>query len=211
LRECRPELLALINSGHCSWHTTYDFVLTDGNQMFLSTGDIHVNRFGKNQQYISKVTPDVGELSMSAGLESDTQEFKVENVDLVIGQLLTSNVRRMDGSDVLIGILFIDTTLPLSQAIWDARMPTILAVGEVADEEITFSVVSSIDILQVAGRTISNEFPWQEPISVTPPSDPNDIPIDDGGGRYGDPIDLPIEGWGPGNVWGPLPPYKLAP
>lgn len=176
--------------------------------MWLSTGDVHVNRFGKNQQYLAKITPDVGELSMSSGVDADTQTFKASNVDLIIGQLLTSNVRRLDGADVLIGILFIDVTLPLSQAIWDAKVPAIIAAGEVSEDTVEFSAVASIDMLQVAGRTISNEFPWQEPLSITPPSDPNDIPseADPSIGRYGE-----IMGWGPGNVWGPLGPAKFEP
>lgn len=196
-REIRTELSTLINSGRCAWHTTYDIVLTDGEDLFLSTGEILVNRFGKNQQYLARVLPDVGELSLSSDVEVDGQEFKTTNVDLVIGQLLTTSVRRMDGAQVIIGILFLEIGQPASQAIWDAKIKASLVAGEISDESVAFTAVSQVDLVVVSGRSISNEFQWQEPVSIAPVIDPNDIPPhrdpnDDspGRGRYGE-IEFP--------------------
>ena len=196
-REVRTELQTLINTGRCAWHSTYDIFLTDGEDLYLSTGEIHVNRFGKDQQYLARILPDVGELAMSSDVEVDGQEFKATNVDLIIGQLLTTAVRRMDGALVTIGILFLELGQPVSQAIWDAKMPAVLVAGEVGDESVNFTAVSQVDLVVVSGRSISNEFQWQEPVSVVPVSDPNDIPPyqdpnedSPGRGRYGE-IDFP--------------------
>jgi hypothetical protein len=171
--------------------------LTDGEDLFLSTGEILVNRFGKNQQYLARVLPDVGELSLSSDVEVDGQEFKTTNVDLVIGQLLTTSVRRMDGAQVIIGILFLEIGQPASQAIWDAKIKASLVAGEISDESVAFTAVSQVDLVVVSGRSISNEFQWQEPVSIAPVIDPNDIPPhrdpnDDspGRGRYGE-IEFP--------------------
>lgn len=192
-REVRTELQTLINSGRCAWHSAYDIVLTDGEDLFISTGEIHVNRFGKDQQYLARVEPDVGELSMSSDIEVDGQEFKTTNVDLIIGQLLTTSVRRMDGATAIIGILFLEIGQPVSQAIWDAKMPASLVAGEVGDESVNFTAISQVDLVTVSGRSISNEFQWQEPVSVVPVSDPSDIPPhtdpngdSPGRGRYGE-------------------------
>lgn len=174
-REVRTELTALINSGHCNWHTTVDLVLTDATELFWSTGEIHVNRFGKNQQYVAKIERDVPELAMSVDVEVDGIDIKVANVDMVIGRTLTSSVRKLDGAEAVVGILFIDTSLPVAQAIWDAKVPCLVMTGEVGDEAVAFSLVSSIDGIVVAGRTIAEEFQWQEPVSNVPVFDPNDI------------------------------------
>lgn len=187
----------MINSGRCAWHSTYDIILTDGEDLFLSTGEIFVNRFGKNQQYLARILPDVGELSLSSDIEVDGQEFKTTNIDLIIGQLFTTSIRRMDGASVVIGILFIEIGQPVSQAIWDAKLPASLVAGEVSDNSVSFTAISQVDLSVVSGRSISNEFQWQEPISTVPLVDPNDIPPhrdpnedSPGRGRYGE-IDFP--------------------
>lgn len=174
-RELRPELEDLISSGHCNWHTCFDIVLTGGTELFLSTGEIYVNRFGKDQQYLAKVRPDVDELEMSLDLEMDGIKFKVSNVDMVIGRTLTTSTRKLDGAEAIVGILFIEKGQPLEQAIWDAKMPGQLVSGEVVDEDVDFTLISIVDGIIVAGRTIADEFQWQEPISNVPDSDPNDL------------------------------------
>jgi hypothetical protein len=192
-REVRTELRDLIDSGRCNWHTTMDITLTGGDQLFLSTGEIHVNRFGKDQLYLAKLTPDVGPLSMSLDIEVDQQEFKISNVDMEIGRTLTTAARKLDGAQVISGILFIDPDSPLEDAIWDAKIPGELVASAVEDESVPFSLISTIDAIVVAGRTISSEFQWQEPVSNVPEHDPDDNPRGDDDpirpgrkGRYGD-------------------------
>lgn len=199
MRELRPELQALINSGHCNWHSTVDLVLTDGNQLHLSTGEIAVNRFGKVEQYLSRLDRNgVQEFSMSLDIEIDSVDFKISNVDLIIGRLLTSSVRRLDGAEGILGILFLEKGQPISQAIWDAKMPGQLIAGEVRDEAVDCSLVSVIDSITISGRTIASEFQWQEPISNAPNVNPDFTPTNprdpfgpgetprSGRGRYGD-------------------------
>ena len=93
--------------------------------------------------------------------------------------------------------MFIDKSLPLSDAIWDAKMPGELISGEVSEEVVTFQIISAIDVVIISGRTIAGEFQWQEPASNVPIFDPSDIgPIRPGNGdnpirpirvgRYGD-------------------------
>jgi hypothetical protein len=103
----------------------------------------------------------------------------------------------MDGAQVIIGILFLEIGQPASQAIWDAKIKASLVAGEISDESVAFTAVSQVDLVVVSGRSISNEFQWQEPVSIAPVIDPNDIPPhrdpnDDspGRGRYGE-IEFP--------------------
>jgi hypothetical protein len=202
LRELRPELSALINSLHCNWHSTMDITLQGNEQLFLSTGEIFVDRFGKTQQYLSKVKS-VGELGLSLDVEADTCEIVLSNVDLLLGQTLSSDNRKLDGAESVLGVLFIDKDQPLDEAIWDAKVPMSIVQGDTGDEEIKTSLISVVDSIIVSGRTIAEEFQWREPLSNAPLIDPNDIgprpggsPIDPNddprrGGRYRDfnPID----------------------
>lgn len=189
-REVRTELQDLIDSGKCNWQTTLDITLTGGEELFLSTGEIHVDRFGKDQVYSGKICPDVSPLTMSLDIEVDQQDFKVSNVDLVIGRVLTTSVRKLDAAEAISGILFIDTGLPLTDAIWDAKMLGELVSSSVNDKEVPFMLVSIIDSVIISGRTIASEFQWQEPISNVPNSDPNDNgptgEFGTGKGRYGE-------------------------
>lgn len=199
-RELRTELQTLIATGHCNWHTTVDITLTGNQQLFLSSGEIYVNRFGKIQQYLAKLPKDgIEPLALSQDTEVDMMPFKVGNVDMVMGRTLTGAQRRMDGAKGIVGTIFIDKTDPnfaAGQHIWDAKMPGELVSGEVKDETVDFSLVSAVDTVIVLGRTIASEFQWREPVSNVPTRNPDDIPrfpvFEDGpplfgpgrGGRY---------------------------
>lgn len=200
-REVRAELTTLINSGRCNWDSTMDIVLTGGVELFLSTAEIEVDRFGKEEEYQARLSA-VEALEMSVDPEVDGQAFKISNVDLVVGQLLTGAVRRLDGAQAVSGVLFIDPDDPVpTNAIWDAKMPGELLASEVNDSDVSFAFVSSIDSVIVPGRTIASEFQWREQVSNVPLFDPNDMPTGPlpvapigGGGRYSDPqpYDFPI-------------------
>ena len=193
MRELRPELTTLLNSGHCTAFTTLDIVLTDGEDLFVSSGEIHVNRFGKNQQYLARIPPaGMQELNMSLDIEVDGADFQLTNVDMVIGQLLTGAERRLDGAEALVGALFlVNGDLP-ANAIWDARMPGSLISSQIGDETVDFSLISIIDGISIAGRTIASEFQWQEPISNVPTTNPIDLgPRGPGGGIDPEDPDFP--------------------
>lgn len=172
-REVRTQLRDLIDTLRCNWHSTMDITLTSGVPLFFSTGEIHVNRFGKNQQYLARLSG-LESLEMSLSEEVDGQAFKVGDVDNVVGQTLTGATRNLDGAEAISGVLFIDPSLPLSDAIWDAKMPGELMNGEVGDADVSFSLVSLIDSVIVSGRTISSEFQWQESLANDRSTDPND-------------------------------------
>lgn len=192
-RELRPELETLIASGHCNWHTAMDITLTSGTQLYFSSGEIYVNRFGVTRQYLAKLR-EVGQLDLSVDVEVDQIGFKVANVDMVIGQTLTGATRQLDGARGTRGVIFIDrndTNFSAGQHILDQNFPGELVASEVSDETADFSMPSVIDSVIVSGRTIASEFQWREPVSNVPDSDPSDIPIivpdrRGGGGRYGD-------------------------
>lgn len=189
MRELRTELQTLINSGHCLAHSTFDIVLTDGELLFVSSAEWHVNRFGKNQQYLARIPPDgIQELSMSVDIETDGLEFSLTNVDMVIGRLLTSSVRRLDGAEAVLGTMFLEIGGDPVNAIWDARMAGFLASNQVGDETVDFGYVSTLDGITIAGRTIASEFQWQEPISNIPQFTPTTNPFSPtvGGGDGGD-------------------------
>ncbi len=197
-RELRPELETLIESGHCNWHTAIDIVLTGGTPQYLSTGEIHVDRFGIDRQYLAKLRPDVAPLTMSVDEEIDEISFKVANVNMEFGREFTGAVRRFDGARATRGVIFIDRDLDFddNQHILDQNFPGELQASEVSDESVAFSLVSDIDSVIVSGRTIASEFQWREPISTTPLRDPSDIlpPVLPGGpGR--DPYDIGGHRW----------------
>jgi len=196
-RELRPELEALIAGGHCNWHTAIDLELTSGTELHFSTGEIFVDRFGIERQYLAKLPRDgVGQLDMSVDIEVDQIAFKVANVDMVTGQLLTGATRQLDGARGTRGVIFIDRDLDFSagQHILDQNFPGELVAGEVSDETVDFTMPSVVDTVIVAGRTIASEFQWREPVSNVPIFNPREFPPggprDDfgGGGRYGDPL-----------------------
>lgn len=184
-RELRPELEALIATGHCNWHTTIDVVLTGDVVLHLSSGEIFVNRFGVTRQYLGKLT-NVQRLDMSIDISVDQMLFDVANVDTIVGQTLTGADRRLDGARATVGALFIDPNDPdfaAGQHIYDARMPGELVTGEVSDPAVGFTLTSDIDVVEIAGRTIASEFQWREPIGMTQPVDG---PIGGGGPLGGD-------------------------
>jgi hypothetical protein len=208
-RELRTELETLIATGHCNWHTTVDVVLTGDVELHLSSGEIYVNRFGVTRQYLGKLE-NIQQLDMDLSTAVDQMIFSVANVDMVVGQTLTGADRRLDGARAVVGTLFIDRDDPdfaAGQHIYDARMPGELVTGEVSDPGVGFTVVSDVDSVVVAGRTIASEFQWREPISVAPLFNPGggggDLgPVGGGsggggyggGGRYGDLLPLlPLE------------------
>lgn len=202
MRELRPALEALIATGLYGMHTTHDIRLTDGTQIFLSSGEIFIDSVDKSQQY-QAVLEEIQSLLMSLDVEADMQQFNITNVDMVIGRVLTGSIRQLDGARTIIGAIFIDTTKPFLSAnfFWDARMPCEISSGEVSDDNVDFTATSDVDAITVSGRLIVEEFPWREPINVVPAFDPNDFnppgrdPDDPGGfrggrGRYGD-MDFP--------------------
>lgn len=201
MRELRPALAELIATGNYGMHTTHDIHLSDGaTHIFLSSGEILVDNEDKTQQYLA-VLDEVQSLLMSLDIEADMQQFGITNVDMVIGRILTGSVRQLDGARTIIGAIFIDRNKPFIPAnfFWDARMPCQLSSGEVEDEKVDFTATSDVDAITVSGRLITEEFPWQEPISNAPALDPNDLdppgrdrgPDDPRRGRYGD-FDGPI-------------------
>jgi len=189
MRELRPELQALINSGHCNWATAIDIILTSGTQLHLSSSELFIDRFGVLRNYLAKLrAEDIRSLEMSLDVESDQIEFAAANTDMVIGRALTSNVRELDGARATRGVIFIDTNLDFSegQHIYDATLPGELSSSEVTDEAVSFSLISDVDSVVVSGRTIASEFQWRQPINTIPEFDPNDNP----GGDL-DPNDFP--------------------
>lgn len=177
MRELRPELQTLINSGHCNWATAIDMILTSGTQLHLSSTQLFVDRFGVNRQYLGKLR-DIGAVDMSLDIEADQMEFGVANTDMVMGRTLTSNVRELDGARGTRGVIFIDTDLDFedNQHIYDSTLPGEFLSSEVSDEAVGFSLISDVDAVVIAGRTIASEFQWQQPISNVPEFDPNDLP-----------------------------------
>jgi hypothetical protein len=201
-REIRPELEDLLATPHCGAHTTLDIILVDESEWFFSTGEIFVDRFDKTQQYSARLERDVGELDLSLGVDVDMQEFEVTNVDPTFGQKQTKAIRELDEAKAVTGILFIDPDFPSTEAIWDAKMPGKLFIGEISDSSVSMTLMSSIDSVVVSGRTIADEFQWREPISTVPLLDPNDSihpgigtsggnQVGNWKGRYGDEIISP--------------------
>jgi len=172
-----------------------DIALTVGSPLFLSSGEIYVNRFGKNQQYSAKLGVDgIQPTEMSVDVEVDKSDFKVTNADMVTGRLLTDGTRRFDGAKAIIGTLFIDTSLDFStnQHIWDPRMPCELVTGDITDADVVFSAISEIDNVVISGRTIVSEFEWREPLVAVPSGGFGGGLIPGGGGGGGDiPTTLP--------------------
>lgn len=206
-RELRPELEALIASGHCNWHSAIDIELTSGTELHFSSGEVFVDRFGIERQYLAKLR-DVGPLDLSMDIEVDQIAFKVANVDMVAGQLFTGATRQLDGAQGTRGVIFIDRDADFSagQHILDQNFPGELVAGEVSDETVDFTMPSVVDTVIVSGRTIASEFQWREPISNIPLFDPSDLPSPiptggggllggpGGGGRWGDQIDPILPG-----------------
>lgn len=200
-RELRPELEALINSGHCNWQTTLDITLTSGTPLHLSSCETFIDRFGVTRQYLARLVSDkIRPLDISMDIETDGMEVAVTNADPAFGQQFTGAERELDGATAIRGVMFIDRDLPFEdgQHILDLNFPGELIAGEVGEEEVNFELVSEIDSVIVAGRTIAEEFQWREPVSaqpidILPPwpgpnpnPEPGPGPRYGGGGRWGD-------------------------
>lgn len=187
-RELRTELETLIATGHCNWATAIDVVLTGDVPLHFSSSEIYVNRFDvSDRQYLAKLR-NIQALEMSLVPEDDMITFDVANVDTVVGQTLTGAERRLDGARATVGTIFIDradSNFAAGQHIYDARMPGELVAGEVADENVGFTLQSDVDAVTISGRTIASEFQWREPVSVVPLSDPLDLGGGLGGGGGG--------------------------
>lgn len=192
-REVHPTLQALIDTGHCNWHSTVDVELKGEEEpLLLSTGQLLLG----DNQYTSNLV-DVSEFSMGLDVEVDEVEFDAQNTDYVMGQTLTGFDNPLAGARGILGLIFINR---LTQAkFYDAKMQGEIVTGEVGDEVVQFQIISDPDITAIAGRTIAAEFPWREPIHVNPVGNPDDL-IPPGGfpGRGGrDPGD-PMGPRGPG-------------
>jgi hypothetical protein len=203
-REVRPALQTLIDSGHLIHHSCVDITLTSETELHLSTGQLTVD-VPEEQVYNSDMK-DPSPFSTSLGLEADVVEFKIQNADRAIGELLSSSTRQMDGARAIWGVIFTDRDTLLSY--YDAKCQGELAASEVDEAQASFELLADPDSVIISGETIASAFPWRENITTgrtgfgpnrtggggyTDPDSPNDT----GqrlGGRYGNRVPMDFLG-----------------
>jgi hypothetical protein len=179
-RELRPELEAILATGHVERSPTVDIVLTSGEDIHVSTAERSLNNYGVVEDYAA----------------------------YIIGQTVTNAENLLAGALATIGFLFLNpgVTLESGQHYWDPRLPTEISVGEVSKPTVSMKAISEIDTAIISGRKISEEFPYRSyainPGGISPVNRPIDVPgggtivtIPDGGliftpgggrGRWGD-------------------------
>jgi hypothetical protein len=186
-RELSPELEALINSGHCRQYSTVDLTLTGGTPLYVSTGEIVVERDGEPVQYAAQIS-EASPFEMELNEREDQVTFNFQNVDQVMGRALTGSERRLDGARGMLGIAFQDTET--GATFYDPKMPGEIATGIIDQNAASFTLLSDVDATVISGRTLSTVFPWREPLSTAPDSDPDDLAGDFIIRRRPDPNDL---------------------
>lgn len=183
-RDLLPQLTALLAGGHCRSHTTLDVTLGDGSELRLATAEVQVGTILYQAQLV-----ETGALKMSLLQSVDRVAVSIQNVDKVMGQVITGVEEALNGARASLGIVFINTDT--GAVYYDERMPGEI-VGAALDETVdppvvSFSVVSDIDAApDIVGMTVSEAFPVREPLQTEVRPDPNDavppVPIGGGGG-----------------------------
>lgn len=188
-RDLSPALAALLASGNCKSHDTVGVTLGDATQFYLATASVVVD----GRPYLPTIE-EVAPLQLGLTPAVDKATFKVQNVDLVMGQAVTGQTNAMDGAEAVLGIVFVD--LESGATYYDERMPGQIAGNEVVEKSVTFNVISDISAAQIGGRLISDVFPFSDvpvsaPIALTQvhsgSGDSGDIggtPSFGGNGRY---------------------------
>lgn len=177
-RELSAGLQALIDSGHCMWFSTVVVTLTDPNipPIYLGTGEHEID----NKIFVAQLTQ-VEPFLASLTREQDFIVFRVNNVDTVMGQLLTGQTRMLDGATGMLGIIFINGDT--GEAFYDEKMPGDIMSADVLAPDVGFELVSAIDAVQVSGETWSSSFPWREPLASARVNDIDDLITDDDNDR----------------------------
>jgi hypothetical protein len=206
-RELRPELEAILATGHVERSPTVDIVLTSGEDIHVSTAERSLNNYGVVEDYAAYIdSMEMTEYGLDQAI--DQASFALSNVDRIIGQTVTNAENLLAGALATIGFLFLNpgVTLESGQHYWDPRLPTEISVGEVSKPTVSMKAISEIDTAIISGRKISEEFPYRSyainPGGISPVNRPIDVPgggtivtIPDGGliftpgggrGRWGD-------------------------
>lgn len=201
MRELRPQVLTLLDSGHTSAHSTVDIDLPSagGADLHWSSGQLFLDNFGETRQYTSVLGDDVGDLEMTLGAEAQTMDIKADNTNPELGQVFTGADTPLQGNSGVVGTLFLNPNVPIESGehFYDPRMRVETVLGSINEFTVDLSLFSVLDATTVGGVLISKEFPWREPASAMPTTNPNDIPPGrgpgtgngPGGGRYPDPDD----------------------
>jgi hypothetical protein len=167
-RQLTALLQALIDTGHREDHTAIILTLGDGTVLRFATGNIQVG----TDLYLGELAEN-DPLKMSLQPAQDGCTLKVQNVDKVFGQTLTSISNALDGATAMLGLAFKDKD---SGNTWfDPKMPGDIIAGEINETEVQLNFVGDIYAAQVVGETIASVFPYQTPPSALVISDPNDI------------------------------------
>lgn len=193
-----PDLQTTIDSGHIRQHSCVDITLSDGTPLHFATSEEMVGAVS----YLAQLDPP-SPLRMGLSNESDSTEFKVQNVDMAMGQALTGVARRFDGAEAMLGTVFVNDAT--EEKWYDPRIPGELVQGDVIREHVAFKFVDWVSARVIAGRAVAEEFPWRDPVAENPGAvPPGTIPTVDpdlvtppgrgpgGGGRYPSPVPMEI-------------------
>lgn len=199
MRELRPEVEAIIESGVVQVYTTLDITLpgAGGAEPHWSTGEIPLNHYGVERQYDAVLDPEGGDLEMGLLGDADGMDIKSTNVDPALGQTLTGAENPLTGNTGVIGAIFLNPDAAFASGLHylDTRMRIEVVLASINESTVDFGLFSVLDSTTIGGRLISAEFPWREPLTAIPPRNPDDLPP----GlrpRYPDPDD-PIGDIGP--------------
>lgn len=169
-----PDLQSLIDSGHCEDHTAIVITLGDGTIVHFATAETLVEVEGAEQTFAPQLR-ESDALQMSVNQALDNQQLRIQNVDMVFGQQLTSVSNALEGATAILVHLFRDPAT--STVYYDEKMPGDVLAGAVAEESVELRFVGDIYAAQVVTDTIASVFPYQNPPATGPSviRDPDDI------------------------------------
>jgi hypothetical protein len=181
-RKIRSSLRTLLDSGHCEWHTTLDLQPVSVPTVYLSSGDEIVS--GTN--YLPKLE-EIEPLEMELTRGNDQIQYKVENVDQLMGQSVTGATNELNGARGIVGVVFINEETGAVEI--DKKMPGQVLVGDITDKDVSMKLISDVDAVIISGRTFASAFPWREPVTLNRPAfSPTGGTIGTGGGGGYGPI-----------------------
>lgn len=179
-----PELQALIDGGHCEDHTAIIITLGDDSVVHLATAAAVAEVDGEEESFAAQLKESDG-LQMSLTSESDNQQLRIQNVDKLFGQQLTSVSNALEGATAELGHIFRN---PDTGAVYyDPKMPGEVMSGAVTENAVDLPFVGDIYAAQVVTDPIAAVFPYQNPPATGPnldrdpddtrdPNDPSRMP-----------------------------------
>lgn len=166
----------LIATGHREDHTAIELTLATGPSVYFATGLIEVN--DPEVQLYQAELRESDPLKMDLAQAQDGCTVRIQNVDMVFGQLLTSAGDALDGATAILGLIIVDPAT--GDAYFDPKMPCDVIADAVDEKEVPLNLIGEIYAAQVVGETWASDFSFlNAPGSTAAPpiivADPNDL------------------------------------